>query len=661
MNTRDNTSRSFLGGLSIGVRIGGLTGLGGLAILAVLGLSLWGNKALESADHLAKSFEALSDLNAQLSIAALELRRHEKDFLLRRAVQYAERNAKTLEAMTGQLAKLAGLEAAAPIRPRIDDITAGLGRYKSQFGLVVSGSVAMGLTDELGKRGELRKAVHQVEEIVKAAQQEAFLIPMLTMRRYEKDFLLRGDPAYVERLKAVHNEMRVGVATANLPSERKTEIGRLLGDYARAMDEVATQDKVVRDATKAMSDAYAAIEPSFKKIEDFAAERQKAVEAEIEAIRARVARLGMLIGLAVLALFGVGAVLISRSVTRPVQAITGIMRKLAEGERALDVPFTANADEVGAMARAVEVFKENMIKAERLDAEAKAAQQHDIRRAEKRQALTEAFDKIVVAALTKVNETVKAVHTTSDGLHAAADQTSKQSATVAAASQQASANVQTVATATDELGASTREIGQRVSETTRISREAVSGVEKAGSLMQGLASAADQIGAVVKLINDIASQTNLLALNATIEAARAGDAGKGFAVVANEVKNLATQTTKATDEIAGQVGGVQNATREAEEAIRAVVEQIRKVDEVVGAIAAAVEEQGAATQEIARNAQEAANGNEAVNQTIVQVSQAAQDTGSMAAKMFGVANDLQTEADGLKTEVERFLDGMRAV
>ncbi|TAN44007.1 MAG: methyl-accepting chemotaxis protein [Rhodospirillales bacterium] len=353
------------------------------------------------------------------------------------------------------------------------------------------------------------------------------------------------------------------------------------------------------------------------------------------------------------------SVLVARNTARPIVQTTREMQRLAEGDTNVAIFGCDRKDEVGDMANAVQVFKENMIRNREMEAQARARQAHDLERARQRDELTADFDKMITDMLVKVSNTVAHVHGASDGLHAAAEQTSRQGAAVAAAADQASANVQTVASATEELGASTQEISRRVQETTRITQEAVAGIQEASATMDGLAQATGKIGEIVKLINDIASQTNLLALNATIEAARAGDAGKGFAVVANEVKNLANQTAKATEEIGSQVAGMQGSTEQALEATKRVADVIARVDEVVATIASAAEQQNAATHEIARNIQQASQGTREVTSSISEVSQAAVETGRLSGAMSDVAEELKTEADSLKGRVEHFLAEVR--
>lgn len=355
------------------------------------------------------------------------------------------------------------------------------------------------------------------------------------------------------------------------------------------------------------------------------------------------------------------SMLVARNTTGPIVATTFEMRRLADGDLNVEIQGRDRLDEVGHMANAVQIFKDSMIRNREMESEAKARLLADQERAHKREALTVEFDKAIVGMLTKVSSTVEHVNHASVELHAAADQTSRQSAAVAAAAEQASANVQTVASATEQLDASTQEISKRVQQTTEIAHEAVGEINRANTTMSGLSDAAQKIGEIVNLINGIAAQTNLLALNATIEAARAGEAGKGFAVVAGEVKNLANQTAKATEEISNQVAEMQNSAEGALGVTKSVADIIGRVDSVVSSIAAAAEQQNAATHEIARNVHQASQGTREVTENIADVSQASVATGKLAEDMTGVAQELQNEAVSLRSRVEQFLSDVRSV
>jgi methyl-accepting chemotaxis protein len=274
--------------------------------------------------------------------------------------------------------------------------------------------------------------------------------------------------------------------------------------------------------------------------------------------------------------------------------------------------------------------------------------------------MADEFESGVLAALDALAQSAGKMRNTAHTMSNTAEKTTQQASTVAAASEQASVNVQTVAAATEELSSSISEISRQVIDSAQIAGGAVDEANRTDTTVQGLSEAAEKIGAVVKLINAIASQTNLLALNATIEAARAGDAGKGFAVVANEVKSLASQTARATEEISTQVAAIQSATGDTLGAIQKINGVIKSLNEITTAIASAVEEQGAATQEIARNVQEAARGTQEVTTNIVGVNQAASDTGTAAGMVLSSADELGRQADALRSNVSAFLARIRA-
>jgi methyl-accepting chemotaxis protein len=365
----------------------------------------------------------------------------------------------------------------------------------------------------------------------------------------------------------------------------------------------------------------------------------------------------LLLATAICALCGF---LIVRGVSRPIDRMTGAMRRLAARDMAAEIAGADRGDEIGKMAEALLVFKNSMIEGDRLAAEQAAERQAREQRATTLEGLTRGFEAKVAHLTAGLSSASGEMEATAQSMSATAEETNRQAMTVASAAEQASANVQTVASAAEELSSSIQEIGRQVEQSTRITRSAVEDAKRTDTVVQSLAEDARRIGDVVKLIQDIAGQTNLLALNATIEAARAGEAGKGFAVVASEVKALANQTSRATDEISGQIGQIQQATQQAVDAIRGIGATISEVSQIAATIAAAVEEQGAATQEIARNVQQAAEGTYEVTSNIVGVKQAATTTGAAAAQVLGAAGSLSQRSSELSTEVDQFLAGVKA-
>jgi methyl-accepting chemotaxis protein len=353
-------------------------------------------------------------------------------------------------------------------------------------------------------------------------------------------------------------------------------------------------------------------------------------------------------------------VMVRRRVCQPIVDLTAMMSRLAGGEVTGEIVGSGRDDEIGAMASAVVVFRDNMIKADRLAAEKEAENEVKIRRAQALDQLTRAFEAKVGELVGGLSSASGMMENTAQSLSSTASATNRQAAIVAAASAQTSTNVQTVASATEELTSSIGEIGRQVAQSTEVASRAVERARRTGDTARSLAAGAQKIGDVVTLIQSIAEQTNLLALNATIEAARAGEAGRGFAVVASEVKSLAGQTAKATTEISGQIAAIQSTSDETVAAIRNVVDVITEIDQIGTAIAAAIEQQGSATKEISRSVQEAARGTQEVNSNISGVQHAADDTGSAANRVLGAAEQLASQSKDLAGEVNRFLGQVRA-
>jgi methyl-accepting chemotaxis protein len=457
---------------------------------------------------------------------------------------------------------------------------------------------------------------------------------------------LRGNPATPANVVAALERMQEAYVDRFGRELKLAKAGCLSGQYEHDVDTFYAESQVGLGAVIGVRDAFYDN-----------AERLLASAYDGARLSFLVALMGLLAAVAASA--GL-VVMVRRRICRPIVDITASMSRLAGGDASGETPASDRRDEIGAMAAAVQVFKDNMIRADHLAAEQSAQNDTKMRRARMLDDLTRSFEAKVSELVSGLSSSSATMETTARSMLSTATANNRQAGIVAGASEQTSANVQMVASATEELTSSITEISRQVAQSTEISARAVENARRTGDTARSLAAGTQKIGDVVTLIQNIAAQTNLLALNATIEAARAGEAGRGFAVVASEVKSLAGQTAKATTEISEQVAAIQGASDETVAAIRSVVDVITEINQIGSAIASAIEEQGSATKEIARNVQQAAQGTQEVTSNISGVQQAADNTGAAASQVLGAAEQLSRQSNDLASQVDRFLADVRA-
>jgi methyl-accepting chemotaxis protein len=641
------------------IAIVGLAGLLAFGAIYEIGI-LYQGKARATAERA----RGLSDLNQRLTIEMLEARQNEKNFILRKDDVYAKNNIQLFASINRDFDELLGrLETASlgDLAIKIQQAHDEFRTYAGNFQALMNVQGDLGLNEGLGLSGSLRAAVHDIEAKLKEVGNPQLTIGMLTMRRHEKDFMLRREAKYASALKDTVAEFSLKMQASDIAPAIKLEIEQDLLKYQKEFLAWADTASRIAGLDAAMTKRFGEMNPLLADVGKGVERLHRDADLTEAGIRDSIKHwMWIAFGLSAV-LVGITSFLIGRSISGALSAMVKAMTRLAAGDSTIVVPSLGRRDEIGEMGTAVQVFKDNLIETARLRAEQAEAEQRQVKqRKADMEKLADRFESAIGEIIETVSSASTELEASAGTLTKTAENAQKLSTMVAAASEEASTNVQSAASSSEEMASSVNEISRQVQESSRIAGEAVEQARRTHDRVNELSSAANRIGDVVELIDSVAGQTNLLALNATIEAARAGEAGRGFAVVASEVKALAEQTAKATEEIRKQIGGIQSATKDSVSAIEEIGVTIARISEISATIATAVEEQGAATQEVARNVQHAAQGTQQVASNITDVQRGASETGSASSQVLASAQSLSLESNRLKLEVGKFMDTVRA-
>lgn len=667
----------FMNNVKISTRVFGGFGIVLVLLASVGGLSVFALGGAEATfteyRSLARQANAVGRVQANLLMTRLNV----KDFIITKS----EKDTEEVQHYAGKTISL--IEDALTLvsqedrRAMLLEMEEQMRSYESEFNNVTAlndrrNEIVSGVLDTVGPQIERNLTQIMQSAYADGDAEAAFLAGMvqrnlLLARLYATKFLVDNKEESYQRVMKEFGELgdKSGDLLASLQNPTRNALARKVveevGTYRASFDEVYT---VINERNSTISNKLDALGPLIaKEIEGYklsVKDQQDTIGPEAAAALKASVMMDLIIAGFSLVIGGLMAWIIGTGISGPINRMTSAMKKLADGDKTVEIPSLGQKDEIGAMADAVQVFKENALEVDRLNEE--QAERDRQAEEEKQQAmmkLADDFDASVNAVVNRVASGASDITSAAEQLTAAAESATQKSTAVASASTEASGNVQTVAAASEEMSSSIQEIARQVNESTRSTGEAKEEVENTDAVVRDLAEAAQKIGEVVTLISDIAEQTNLLALNATIEAARAGESGKGFAVVASEVKNLAQQTAKATGEIAQQIDGVQSTTDTAVQAIGRIKGTIVKVDEIASSISAAVEEQTAAVAEISNSTQHAARGTQQVNDNIGDVQRTSEETGAAARSALETATDLSGQSTELREKVDEFLRRVR--
>ncbi|MCR6631716.1 MAG: methyl-accepting chemotaxis protein [Magnetospirillum sp.] len=646
----------------------------GRRFVLLVGLAALGAVSFGAAYHLAErridamlvvqdGYRRLNDLAGDVRAKAAALQNHEEQFLRERAPQSAESFRQDAAFVAESLEAMRVLPESAGMAAQVAELAEAFRAIAARFDTVARQAEILGLTDSSGLRGRLASSAKAMEDELKMWPNAGMLLPdMLQMRQAEKNFMLYGGESYMNLGRKYAMQFDLTLDSSPLPVSTREDFRKLLETYSTDMVDFAQGTMVLEGEVSELRRQFQAMQPTLGQVFAHAREGMTSAIHQQEAERARTSRLLAAFGvMAVLSFFAAASVL-ARSVTQPVRLIEDAMGRLAGGDHGVVVPGIQRRDEIGDMAKAVAVFKDNAIAMVRLQQEQDAIRSEAEATSRQRMlALADHFEQAVKSVADAVNSNAQAIKATAEGMARSEGASGQdQSLSVAEAAEQARSTVAAVAEAAGELAASVEDISGLVTETSRVVRQAVAELDRTNTRVQGLSAVAGNIDRVVNLIDDIAGRTHMLSLNATIEAQRAGEAGKGFAVVAGEVKHLAQQTGESTREIAEQVAAIQAATADTVAAIGDVGDAIRRMDEIAAQVASAVHRQTEVTAKIGRCVDQVSEDTRCVTEGVVSVTQSAARYCGAAVRVIWAADDLAGPASILQHEVDGFLTTIRA-